>query len=66
MLLRHDRDTRHDTGIYTREYDGTTYHNFDMNSGYHEDIFRGSMDDRGMTYYSGMTYTTRVQLGNEY
>ena len=54
MLLRHDRGTRHDTGNYTREYDGTTYHYFDLNFGYHEDIFLDGMDDREMTYYSGI------------
>ena len=43
----------------------TTYY-LDLSFGYQEDIFRDGMDDRGMTYYSGMTYTTRVQLGNEY
>ena len=37
----------------------------DLNFGYLEDIFRDGMDARGMPYYSGMTYTTRVQLGNE-
>ena len=38
----------------------------DLNFGYQEDIFRGSLYHRDVTYDSGMFYTTRVLLGNEY
>ncbi len=40
----------------------TTYF-CDLNFGYQEDIFRYSEYDRGLTYYSGVIYTTRVKLG---
>ena len=43
----------------------TTYF-YNLNFGYQEDIFRDSLYHRDMTSDSGMIFTTRVLLGNEY
>ena len=47
----------HDTTRGTqREHYGTFIYNyFDLNLGYNEDISLDGMDDREMTYYSGIT-----------
>ena len=48
----------HDTTRGTqREHYGTFIYNyFDLDFGYNEDISLDGMDDREMTYYSGITY----------
>ena len=64
MATRHGGTYDTHAGNYKGHHTATYFYN--LNFGYYEDIFRDCLYDRDVTYYSGMIYTTRLQLGNEY